>query len=67
MACMGISANLSAQGSDGFFSSNYKAFSEDSEETTTGYVMKNNVPISSGLLLLTGLGLAYIGVKKKCQ
>lgn len=65
LACMGISVNLKAQGGDGFFDSNYRALSEDPEETTTGYVTKNDVPIGSGLLLLAGMGLIYLKMKKK--
>ena len=58
------SGNLDAQ-TDGFFNSNYKLLSEETEKTTIEISTKNNVPLTSGLLLLAGMGLIYLKMKKK--
>ena len=58
------SGNLDAQ-TDGFFNSNYKLLSEETEKTTIEISTKNNVPLTSGMLLLAGMGLIYLKMKKK--
>lgn len=63
MVYLGL-GNLDAQ-TDGFFNSNYKPLSEETEKTPIEISTKNNVPLTSGLLLLAGMGLIYLKMKKK--
>ena len=65
---LGLSA--SAQ-SDGFFTSNYSEFRENTEPMGNmpaiighGYSMDKTAPVGNGLLILGGLALAY-GMRKK--
>ena len=67
---LGFCSNLNAQ-SDGFFSSNSNSFEyRNSDEDLpvlprfgTDYDQK--APLGSGLLILTGLGLGYLSIRKK--